>query len=84
MITGDYPATAAAIAREAGLAREPVVLSGTDLDGMSEATLRERVRDIDVFARVVPDQKLRIVEGAQVARRGRRHDRGRRETTRLP
>lgn len=61
MITGDYPGTAAAIAREAGL--DPgTVISGDELGQWSDAELGARIHDTTVFARVVPDQKLRIVE----------------------
>jgi Ca2+-transporting ATPase len=61
MITGDYPGTAVAIGKEAGLDVEGHVLTGGDLDAMDDAALAERVCDISVFARVVPEQKLRIV-----------------------
>lgn len=62
MITGDYPATARAVARDAGLADEPVLMCGDELEALGDADLQARVRSIDVFARVVPAQKLRIVE----------------------
>jgi Ca2+-transporting ATPase len=62
MITGDYPVTAHAIAREAGLADAPRIVTSRALDALDEATLRRSLPDIDVFARVVPAQKLRIVE----------------------
>ena len=61
MITGDYPATAAAIAQQAGLATTDVV-SGADLARMSDADLAARARTATVFARIMPEQKLRIVE----------------------
>jgi len=61
MITGDYPATAQSIARQAGLTSCESVISGPDLDGMSDEDLARRIRDVQVFARVVPEQKLRIV-----------------------
>jgi len=60
MITGDYPATAAAIARQAGLDAE-IVVTGEALSGMDDATLAEQVRATTVFARIMPEQKLRIV-----------------------
>ncbi|MEI6160225.1 MAG: cation-translocating P-type ATPase [Roseococcus sp.] len=60
MITGDYPATAAAIAREAGLDAEAIV-SGEALAAMDDATLAQEVRTATVFARIMPEQKLRIV-----------------------
>jgi len=61
MITGDYPATAQSIARHAGLADCETVLTGLDLERMSEEELARRVSNVQVFARVVPAQKLRIV-----------------------
>ncbi|MBK9797661.1 MAG: cation-translocating P-type ATPase [Holophagaceae bacterium] len=61
MITGDYPATAESIARQAGIADPDKVLSGSDLKQMSEGELADRIREVNVFARVVPEQKLRIV-----------------------
>ena len=62
MITGDYPVTAAAIAGEAGLARTSNVLTGSELDNLDEAALAVRIRDTDVFARIRPEQKLRIID----------------------
>ena len=61
MITGDYPATATAIAREAGLDTASVI-DGAALDGMDDATLAREARTTTVFARIMPEQKLRIVE----------------------
>jgi len=60
MITGDYPATARAIARQAGLDAEDLV-TGEELDQLSEAALTQSVRTATVFARIMPEQKLRIV-----------------------
>jgi Ca2+-transporting ATPase len=60
MITGDYPATARAIARQAGFDAEDVV-TGEELEKLSEAQLARRVRTATVFARIMPNQKLRIV-----------------------
>ena len=60
MITGDYPGTALAIAREAGL--DPgEVMTGAELDRLTESELRSRIAKVNVFARVVPDQKLKLV-----------------------
>ena len=60
MITGDYPVTATAIAREAGLdGLSP--LTGQELDRLDDAALGERLQRGDVFARIMPEQKLRIV-----------------------
>jgi len=61
MITGDYPATAESIARQAGIADPGNVITGGDLQQMSDAVLADRIRTVNVFARVVPEQKLRLV-----------------------
>lgn len=60
MITGDYAATAQAIAKEAGLPHERVV-TGAELDRMDDRQLENMVADVHVFARIRPDQKLRLV-----------------------
>ncbi|MDP1591341.1 MAG: cation-translocating P-type ATPase, partial [Prosthecobacter sp.] len=76
MITGDHPHTAAAIARELGIATDQdLALSGAELDQLSDETLRERVTQIAVYARVTAAHKLRIVRawkasGAVVAMTG--------------
>ncbi len=65
MLTGDYPETARAIARQAGIDAPDQVCSGPELRALSEERLREVVRSTQVFARVMPDQKLRLVEALQ-------------------
>lgn len=60
MITGDYPGTALAIAREAGLEGNEV-MTGAELDQLSADELSMRLRSVNIFARVVPDQKLKLV-----------------------
>ncbi len=60
MITGDYPTTALAIARSAGLAADGVV-TGEDLDRLSDVELAQRVQNAAIFARIMPQQKLRVV-----------------------
>lgn len=60
MITGDYPATAQAIARQAGI-DDGVIVSGAEIETLDDAALAARVRRATVFARVRPDQKLQIV-----------------------
>jgi Ca2+-transporting ATPase len=61
MITGDYPATAQSIARQIGLNNPDAVISGSELGAMDDKELARRIRDANIFARVVPEQKLRIV-----------------------
>ena len=62
MITGDYPNTAMAIAEQIGLnAGSGGVINGSELSRMDDAALRERIRHSNIFARMVPDQKLRLV-----------------------
>jgi P-type Ca2+ transporter type 2C len=61
MITGDYPGTASNIARQIGLRPNDQVITGPELDAMSDEELKDRIRTVCIFARVVPEQKLRIV-----------------------
>ncbi len=68
MITGDYPTTAQSIARQAGLGNCETVISGPELDRMSDEELARRMGDVQVFARVVPEQKLRIVNALKANR----------------
>jgi Ca2+-transporting ATPase len=67
MLTGDYPATADAIAREAGLDRQAAPLSGADVALMSPHDLEVALGHVSVFARIQPTQKLSIIK-AFVAR----------------
>jgi Ca2+-transporting ATPase len=60
MITGDYPATARAIAEQAGI-EEGEALTGGEVDALDDAALAARLREVAVFARISPSQKLRIV-----------------------
>ena len=62
MITGDYPVTARQIARRIGLRPIDQVMTGPELDALDEKTLVERIRSTSVFARAVPEHKLRIVQ----------------------
>jgi Ca2+-transporting ATPase len=63
MITGDYPATARAIAHQAGLAeRDGDVLSGDEMATLGDEALRDRMATVSVCARIAPEQKLRIVQ----------------------
>ncbi len=62
MVTGDYEATAAAIAAEIGILRPGhETISGVELEAMSEEELDRRIDNVDVFARVAPHHKMRIV-----------------------
>jgi cation-transporting ATPase I len=70
MITGDHPTTAAAVATELGILNGGAVLTGAQLDGLTEDELAARLPEATVFARVTPTQKVRIVEALQ--RSGRR------------
>lgn len=62
MITGDYPITAGAIGAQIGLAvGSGSIITGADLNQMNDATLAEKIRHSHIFARMVPEQKLRLV-----------------------
>ena len=67
MITGDYPATALHIAREIGLPEGGRVIAGPELQKMSDAELAAVIGETHIFARVVPEQKLRIVDALKAA-----------------
>ena len=66
MITGDYPATARAIARQAGLDVQDIV-TGEELEQLSDKELVGRVRSATVYARIMPEQKLRIVNALKAS-----------------
>ncbi len=61
MITGDHPLTAQAVARELGLLKTGRVVTGAELEAMSDAEFERQVEDIEVYARVSPVHKLRVV-----------------------
>jgi magnesium-transporting ATPase (P-type) len=65
MITGDHKITAAAIAKMLGIGDGKTAITGAEIEDMDTATLQERVRDIDVFARASPEHKLRLVKAIQ-------------------
>ncbi|WP_242157301.1 cation-translocating P-type ATPase [Aestuariivivens sediminis] len=65
MITGDFPTTAKSIAKQIGLGVDHNLITGSDLDKLSDNQLQKRISNISVFARVVPKQKLRIVKALQ-------------------
>ena len=62
MITGDYPATALAIARASGLDGAAEMITGDELDALDDAQLQRRLPRVNVFCRVQPEQKLRLVQ----------------------
>jgi Ca2+-transporting ATPase len=62
MITGDYPATALAIGENIGLRTANGAVTGAELDALSDDALRGRLATTDVFCRVSPEQKLRLVD----------------------
>ncbi|HEY9648108.1 MAG TPA: cation-translocating P-type ATPase, partial [Chroococcidiopsis sp.] len=67
MITGDYPVTAQNIARQIGLTPRDRVITGKELEQMGDAELRDRIQSTNIFARVVPEQKLTIVNALKQA-----------------
>jgi Ca2+-transporting ATPase len=66
MVTGDHPVTASAVAREVGLIppgqKSHVVITGPELNQLSDPELKEALREVRVFARVAPEHKLRLVD----------------------
>ncbi|HMA65546.1 MAG: cation-translocating P-type ATPase [Fibrobacterota bacterium] len=66
MITGDYPGTAKSIARQIGLKNPDQFISGPELEAMTDVELAEKIKSINVFARMVPEQKLRIVKALKI------------------
>jgi Ca2+-transporting ATPase len=65
MITGDYPGTALAVAREVGVDDRGGCVTGPELAGMDDAELAERIRSVSIFARMVPEQKLQLVRALE-------------------
>lgn len=61
MITGDYPDTAQSIAKQIGLIPSNEVITGYELDTMNDSELQQHIKRVNIFARVVPEQKLRLV-----------------------
>jgi magnesium-transporting ATPase (P-type) len=68
MITGDHKITAAAIAKMLGIGDGKTAITGAEIEEMNEAALREKVRNVDVFARASPEHKLRLVKAIQANR----------------
>ena len=65
MITGDHPVTARAVARELGILKGGRVITGAELDGIPDAAFERDVTGIDVYARVSPAHKMRVVAALQ-------------------
>jgi Ca2+-transporting ATPase len=65
MITGDHPLTAQAVARELGLFKTGCLVTGAELEAMSEEAFEQKVENIEVYARVSPVHKLRVVTALQ-------------------
>ena len=62
MITGDYPDTARSITRKIGLKSWDKCITGSEMDKIDDSELQERLKTVNVFARVIPEQKLRLVD----------------------
>jgi Ca2+-transporting ATPase len=62
MITGDNGITAGAIAKQVGIPNCDNIITGEELDRMSDEELRERVKEVSIFSRVIPEHKMRIVK----------------------
>ncbi|MEI7884909.1 MAG: cation-translocating P-type ATPase [Clostridia bacterium] len=62
MITGDNGITASSIAKQIGMPNSDKIITGDELNQMSDDELREKIRDVSIFSRVVPEHKMRIVK----------------------
>lgn len=62
MITGDFPTTAKSIASQAGMISNNLILTGTDLKSMSAEELKDKIKNVHIFARIIPEQKLQIIK----------------------
>lgn len=67
MLTGDFPATARAIAAQAGIGLNAAVLTGPELAAMDDKMLQDAVAQTDVYARIMPEQKLRLVQALKLS-----------------
>jgi P-type Ca2+ transporter type 2C len=67
MITGDYPVTAQAIAMQIGLHSYNQIITGSEMQQMSDVELQSRIRNVNIFARIMPEQKLRLVQAFKAA-----------------
>lgn len=62
MITGDNGITASSIAKQIGMPNSDKIITGDELNDMSDEVLREKIKDVSIFSRVVPEHKMRIVK----------------------
>jgi Ca2+-transporting ATPase len=67
MITGDYPVTAHSIARQAGLTVDNGIITGAELDLLDDDGLLKRLHEVNIFCRVSPEQKLRLVNALKIS-----------------
>jgi Ca2+-transporting ATPase len=67
MITGDHAVTALAIAHQTGIDASGGVITGHELEGMNAAELRTRAAVTSIYARVMPEQKLKLIEAFKAA-----------------
>lgn len=67
MITGDYPGTAFHIAEQAGLSTKRQMMTGRELEKIGDDELKKRIKDVRIFARTVPEQKLKIVNALKAS-----------------
>jgi Ca2+-transporting ATPase len=66
MITGDYPGTAMSIATQAGIKNPTAYITGAELETLSVEEISQQIKGVNIFARVLPDQKLKIVEALKL------------------
>jgi Ca2+-transporting ATPase len=62
MITGDYPETAMSIATQIGLIHNNIVITGDEIKSMTDAEFNEKIKLTHIFARIIPEQKLKIIQ----------------------
>ena len=68
MITGDYPETARSIANQIGILHQNKIITGSDLQSMDESVLKEKIKTTQVFARIIPEQKLQLINALKANR----------------
>lgn len=68
MITGDYPETARSIANQIGILHQNKIITGSDLQNMDKSVLKEKIKTTQVFARIIPEQKLQLINALKANR----------------